>query len=218
MKTKKEISHILSIISGMYPDIRTELDYETSFQFLIAVILSAQTTDKQVNRTTPELFSLVREPGDIWKLPISEIERMVSSVNFYRNKAIFIRDTGEKLVREFESRIPNDLKKLQTLPGVGIKTAKVVLSVLYDAPYVWVDTHVHRVMNRIGVVKTKRPEETDVCIEKKLTYEQKLTAHHPLVLFGRYHCTARKPKCTICPLQEKCDFAQQELISIRKSI
>ena len=114
--------------------------------------------------------------------------------------------------------IPNDLLILQTLPGVGIKTAKVVLAVLYNAPYVGVDTHVHRVMNRIGIVKTKFPEETDKIIEKKLTYEQKLTAHHPLVLFGRYHCIARKPKCESCPVRENCDFGRRGLISKGKSI
>lgn len=210
MKSKSQISEILGEIARMYPDIRTELDYETPFQFLIAVILSAQTTDKQVNKTTPRLFSLVREADDIGKLPLEEVEKMVSSVNFYRNKAKFIRSSGEKLAREFSGIIPNDLKLLQSLPWVGVKTAKVVLSVLYDAPYVWVDTHVHRVMNRIGIVKTKLPEETDQVLEKKLTYEQKLTAHHPLVLFGRYHCTARKPKCDICPIREMCDFGRRK--------
>lgn len=116
MKTKKEISDILHEIARMYPDIRTELDYETSFQFLIAVILSAQTTDKQVNKTTPELFSLVREPEDITKLSPSEVERMVATVNFYKNKAKFIRSSGEKLAREFGGIIPNDLKIIQSLP------------------------------------------------------------------------------------------------------
>lgn len=152
MKTKFQISHILTEIARMYPDIRTELQYETPFQFLIAVILSAQTTDKQVNKTTPPLFALVREPEDMVKLSLREVEKLVSSVNFYRNKAKFISQSGEKLAREFGGIIPNDLKAIQSLPGVGIKTAKVVLAVLYDAPYVGVDTHVHRVMNRIGIV------------------------------------------------------------------
>lgn len=209
MKTKKQISHILSEIARMYPDIRTELDYETPFQFLVAVILSAQTTDKQVNRTTPPLFSRVREAVDMTNLSPEEVERLVASVNYYKNKAKFIRSAGEKLAREFGWIIPNDLKAIQSLPWVGIKTAKVVLAVLYDAPYVGVDTHVHRVMNRIGIVKTKSPEETDKILEKKLTYEQKLVAHHPLVLFGRYHCTARKPKCSICPIQEMCDYGRK---------
>lgn len=218
MKTKKEISHILTEIARMYPDIRTELDYETPFQFLMAVILSAQTTDKQVNKTTPPLFARVREPEDIMKLSLKELESMVSSVNFYKNKAKFIWKSGEKLAHEFQGTIPNDLKKIQSLLWVGIKTAKVVLAVLYDAPYVGVDTHVHRVMNRIGIVKTKTPEETDKILEKKFTHEQKLIIHHPLVLFGRYHCTARKPKCQSCPIREMCDYGQRGLISEGKSI
>lgn len=218
MKTKFQISSILTEIAQMYPDIRTELDYETSFQFLIAVILSAQTTDKQVNKTTPPLFARVREAEDITKLSLEEVERLISTVNFYRNKAKFIWQSGEKLARDFGGIIPNDLQIIQSLPWVGIKTAKVVLAVLYDAPYVWVDTHVHRIMNRIGIVRTKTPEETDKVLEKKLTYEQKLTAHHPLVLFGRYHCMARKPKCESCPIRESCDFGQRGLISERKSV
>lgn len=218
MKTKQQISYILSEIARMYPDIRTELEYETPFQFLIAVILSAQTTDKQVNKTTPLLFERVHEADDMAKLSLEEVEKLVSSVNFYKNKARFIWQSGEKLAREFGGAIPNDLKAIQSLPGVGIKTAKVVLAVLYDAPYVGVDTHVHRVMNRIGIVKTKSPEETDKVLEKKLTYEQKLIIHHPLVLFGRYHCTARKPKCNICPIREMCDFGRRRLISEGKSV
>lgn len=208
MKTKSQISHILTQIARMYPDIRTELHYETPFQFLIAVILSAQTTDKQVNKVTLPLFAHVRNPEDMEKISLEELEKMVFSVNFYRNKAKFIRQSGEKLAREFDGVIPNDLQKIQTLPGVGIKTAKVVLAVLYDAPYVGVDTHVHRVMNRIGIVRTKTPEETDKILEKKFTYEQKMIIHHPLVLFGRYHCTARKPKCESCPIREICDYGR----------
>lgn len=116
MKTKQQISHILQEIARMYPDIRTELRYETPFQFLIAVILSAQTTDRQVNKTTPPLFARVREAEDIMKLSLPELEKMVSSVNFYRNKAKFISQSGEKLVREFGGIIPNDLKSIQSLP------------------------------------------------------------------------------------------------------
>lgn len=218
MKTKPQISHILTEIARMYPDIRTELHYETPFQFLIAVILSAQTTDRQVNKITPAIFVHVREPEDIEKISLEELEKMVSSVNFYRNKAKFIRQSGEKLAQEFDGIIPNDLHKIQTLPGVGIKTAKVVLAVLYDAPYVGVDTHVHRVMNRIGIVRTKTPEETDRILEKKFTYEQKMVIHHPLVLFGRYHCTARNPKCPSCPIREMCDYGRKGLISEGKSV
>jgi endonuclease-3 len=116
MKTKSQISHILSEIARMYPDIRTELDYETPFQLLVAVILSAQTTDKQVNRTTPPLFAQVREASDIANFSLEEVEGLVASVNFYRNKAKFIRASGEMLTREFGGIIPNDLRVMQLLP------------------------------------------------------------------------------------------------------
>lgn len=116
MKTKKQISTILARIAEEFPDIRTELAYETPFQFLIAVILSAQTTDKQVNRITPPLFARVREPQDVIGIPLSEIERLVSSVNFFRNKARFIKESGELIAREHGGIIPNDLHVLQTLP------------------------------------------------------------------------------------------------------
>lgn len=116
MKTKKQISTILSRIAEEFPDIRTELRYETSFQFLIAVILSAQTTDRQVNRITPPLFVRVREPRDVIDIPLAEIERAVSSVNFFRNKARFIKESGEIIAREYAGVIPNDLQILQTLP------------------------------------------------------------------------------------------------------
>jgi len=150
-KTKVQVAQILESIrfSVADPDLKTELAYETPFQLMIAVILSAQTTDKQVNRITPALFSRVREPKDVIELPLSEMENFVKNVNFFRNKAKYIKQSGEMLARDFSGNIPDTLESLQRLPGIGIKTAKVILSVLYDAPYVAVDTHVHRISNRI---------------------------------------------------------------------
>lgn len=127
-------------------------------------------------------------------------------VNFFRNKSRFIKETGTILALKYSGVIPNDLALLQTFPGIGIKTAKVVLSVLYDMPYVGVDTHIHRVMNRIGIAETQSPAETDKVIEEKFSEKQKKILHHPFVLFGRYHCTARAPKCESCPLQKKCVY------------
>lgn len=187
-----------------------ELDYETPFQLLIAVILSAQTTDKQVNRITPPLFRLVKEPKDLLALDMDQALEFLKYINYFRNKTKFIYGCAQKLVDEFEQVIPNDLTVLMTFPGVGVKTAKVVLSVLYDAPYVGVDTHIHRVCNRIGLVRTKTPEETDKAIVRRLTLEQRVGMHHPFVLFGRYHCTARSPKCDTCKLQNLCNFYQEK--------
>ncbi len=135
MKTS-ELDRLLSVIAREYPDIRTELDYETPFQFLVAVMLSAQTTDKQVNKVTPPYFALVRSPEDALRVTPEETERLLSGVNYFKTKAKHVRMTADMLVRDFGSEIPRTLQDIQTLPGVGIKTAKVVLSVLYDLPYV----------------------------------------------------------------------------------
>jgi endonuclease-3 len=129
---------------------------------------------------------------------------LLRSLNYYRVKTRHIFETAEKLVSEYHGVIPHTLKDLLTLPGVGIKTAKVILSHLYDAPHIGVDTHIHRVMNRMGIVKTKTPEETDKKIEKLLTDTQKRTMHHAIVLFGRYVCTARKCRCSETSLKKWC--------------
>lgn len=176
----------------------------------MAVILSAQTTDKQVNRITPPLFREIREPSDVLSIDLERIEGQVKFVNFYRNKSRFIKETGTILANEYGGILPNDLKLIQTFPGIGIKTAKVVLSVLYDMPYVGVDTHIHRVMNRLGIVTTKTPEETDKEIDRLFSLEEKKYMHHPLVLFGRYRCIARKPKCQDCKLQSICRYYKRE--------
>ena len=184
----------------------SELEFGTPFQFLVAVMLSAQTTDKQVNRVTPEYFSSVKTPEDALEFSEARTEKLLSGVNYYKTKARHVREAAEVLVSEFGSEIPKDLAAIQRLPGVGIKTAKVVLSVLYGLPYVGVDTHVHRVLNRIGVVRTKTPEKTDERVEKLFTVEEKTGSHHPLVLFGRYRCTAKNPRCADCPVRRECRY------------
>ena len=129
---------------------------------------------------------------------------MLRSLNYYRVKTRHIFETAEKLVREYHGKIPTTMVAIRTLPGVGIKTAKVVLSHLYDMPLIGVDTHIHRVMNRMGIVKTKTPEETDKKLDKLLTDDQKRMMHHAIVLFGRYICTARKCKCQETSLKKWC--------------
>lgn len=203
---KKEWWTILNPIIQEYGGKKIELNYDTSFQLLCAVILSAQTTDKQVNRITPPFFARVRESIDVVDISIEEIEEHLKYVNFFRNKSRFIKETGTILATQYGGVLPNDLKLIQTFPGIGVKTAKVVLSVLYDMPYVWVDTHIHRVMNRLGVVDTKTPEQTDKKLDEIFDTETKRIIHHPIVLFGRYHCIARKPKCSTCPIADNCRY------------
>ena len=206
---KKNWWGILEPIVAEYGGKKIELDYETPFQLLCAVILSAQTTDKQVNRITPPFFRLVREASDVIDISLEDIEEYLKYVNFFRNKSRFIKQTGTILAREYEWKIPNDLKLIQTFPGIGVKTAKVVLAVLYDMPYVGVDTHIHRVMNRLGVVDTQTPEQTDRALDLVFDIPTKRVIHHPLVLFGRYHCIARRPKCETCKLQKECKYYQK---------
>ena len=206
---KKDWWGILEPIVAEYGGNKIELDYETPFQLLCAVILSAQTTDKQVNRITPPFFRIVRQASDVIDILLEDIEEHLRYVNFFRNKSRFIKETGTILAREYDGILPNDLKLIQTFPGIGIKTAKVVLAVLYDMPYVGVDTHIHRVMNRLGAVETKTPEQTDRELDRLFDIETKRIIHHPLVLFGRYHCIARKPKCDTCKLQKDCKFYKE---------
>lgn len=177
----------------------------------MAVILSAQTTDKQVNKITPPFFSKIQEAKDTLSMTQEEIQEYIKYVNFFRNKSKFIKETGKILAEKYDGIIPNNLELIQTFPGIGIKTAKVVLSVLYNMPYVGVDTHIHRVMNRIGIVETKSPEQTDKEIDNLFSIKEKQKIHHPFILFGRYECTARSPKCESCALQKKCAFFHAHL-------
>ena len=162
-----------------------------------------------MNRITPPFFQIVKESKDVINISLENIEEHLRYVNFFRNKSRFIKETGTIIAREYDGIIPNDLKLIQTFPGIGIKTAKVVLAVLYDMPYVAVDTHIHRVMNRLGVVDTNTPEQTDRELDRLFDIETKRIIHHPLVLFGRYHCIARKPKCDTCKLQKDCKYYKE---------
>jgi endonuclease-3 len=187
---------------------KIELDYSTPFQLLCAVILSAQTTDKQVNKVTPPFFEKIQEAQDIVNMSLEEIEWYLKYVNFFRNKSRYIKETGTILANKYGWLIPNDIDLIQTFPGVWVKTAKVVLSVLYDMPYVGVDTHIHRVLNRIWIVSTNSPIQTDKEIERILDTETQRKIHHPVVLFGRYRCIARKPKCHECHIAKYCDYSK----------
>ncbi len=216
LKNSQENSQIISVVTELYGWKKIELDYDTPFQLLCAVILSAQATDVWVNRATPKLFAKVKVPSDMKHISLEEVTDSIRSINYFRSKAKYIWNAGRILADMFDGEIPNDLRAIQTLPGVGIKTAKVVLSVLYDQPYVGVDTHIHRVSNRIWIVRTTSPKGTDEAIERRLTLDQRKSMHHPFVLFGRYHCLARNPKCSTCRLQELCNFYQKKLIASSK--
>lgn len=196
----------------MYPWAVTELQYETEFQLLVAIIMSAQTTDKQVNKVNTLFFKQLKTPEDAINLWEEKIKSYIKSVSFFNNKAKNIYASAKLLSENYGSHIPNTLEELVKLPWVGIKTAKVFLSIVYDASYLAVDTHVHRVLNRLWFVKTKTPLETNREAEKVFTEDDNAFLHHTLILFWRYHCTARKPKCEICKLQGVCHYYKKNIL------
>ena len=182
----------------------TELHYDSPFHLLIAVILSAQCTDKRVNMHTPQIFTRFPEPEDLASASFEEVYELIKSISFPNNKAKHLIGMASKLVSDFGSSVPSEPSQLETLPGVGRKTANVIASVIYDKPVIAVDTHVFRVSRRIGLSDGSTVE----AVEKDLTegFEPSLRpkAHHWLILHGRYTCTARKPKCDICGLKDLC--------------
>jgi endonuclease-3 len=157
-------------------------------------------------------FEIVQKPEDAVKLWIDNIKSYINSISFFNNKAKNIYLTSNILLEKYNKKIPDSLEELVKLPGVWIKTAKVVLSILYDAPYLGVDTHVHRVLNRLWVVNTKTPLQTDKEVEEKLSKHTTAKLHHSLIFFWRYHCKAQKPKCKDCPLQNICPYYKKNKI------
>jgi len=202
---KKNIDFIFQTLDKLYPNADTELKYQNGFQLLLAVIMSAQATDKQVNKVTDKLFKTVFEPRDVLEMGLDKFTKAISSINYYKTKAKNIYATCEILDKNPEI-LSSDLKSLTTLPWVGIKTAKVVSHVLFWTKVIAVDTHVHRVSNRLWLVNTKVPEKTSESLEKIVPDKYKSIAHHGLILFWRYHCTARNPKCQNCPFKDFCKF------------
>jgi len=206
MKKTEKIEIIKEKLFEMFPENKTELNYENPYQLLIAVLMSAQTTDKQVNKANKKFFQVVKKPEDAINLWVDKIKNYIKTIWFYNNKAENIYKTSKILLEKYNWEIPTTLEELVKLPWVGIKTAKVVSAILYDAPYLPVDTHVHRVLNRLGIVKTKTPLETDKEAAKVLDKDATIKLHHSLIFFWRYHCTARNPKCNNCPFTDFCNY------------
>lgn len=184
---------------------RSELDYDSPFHLLIAVILSAQCTDKRVNIYTPVIFKRFPKPEDLAAATFEEVYDLIRSISFPNNKARHLIGMAKKLVEDFNSEVPDDPQLLETLPGVGRKTANVIASVIYDKPVIAVDTHVFRVSRRIGLSEGKTVEAVERDLTEGFPPELRPDAHHWLILHGRYVCTARKPKCHECGLQNICN-------------
>lgn len=182
----------------------TELHYDTPFHLLIAVILSAQCTDKRVNMHTPVIFERFPEPSDLAAASFEEVYELIKSISFPNNKAKHLIGMATKLVSDFDSVVPSEPDLLETLPGVGRKTANVIVSVIYDKPVIAVDTHVFRVSRRIGLSDGTTVEAVEKDLTAGFAPELRPKAHHWLILHGRYVCTARKPKCSECGITEWC--------------
>lgn len=198
-------SIIFTYLQELFPVAKTELNYTTDFQLLVAVMLSAQTTDKQVNKTTAKLFQIVKKPKDLVDLWLEQFTETIRSVNLYKTKGRHIFATAQMLVKQ-KNKIPETMPELMIFPGVWEKTAKVVLHILYNQWVIAVDTHVHRVANRLWIVKTNSPLQTSKLLEKSIPKQYKDIAHDTIVLFWRYHCTARNPHCWTCKLQNICPW------------
>lgn len=207
----QQAEQIFAILSKINPEPRTELVYKTPFTLLAAVLLSAQATDKQVNIATKELFEIADTPDKMIKLGLEGIEQHIKTIGLYKNKAKNLLATSYKLRDEFNSEIPKDRDLLETLPGVGRKTANVVLNELYDMPTMAVDTHIFRVANRTGMAIGKTPLAVENKLLEVIPEQYMLYAHHHLILHGRYVCKARKPECQKCVISAFCDYSDKEL-------
>lgn len=193
MLSKKKTVQIIEAMGEIFPEAECELIHQNAFELLIAVMLSAQTTDVSVNRITPQLFAAFPTPEAFEHATVEEIQEHIKSIGLYRNKAKYIKGCCHKLVTEFNGQVPETLEELQSLPGVGRKSANVVLSVAFGVPAIAVDTHVERVTKRLGIVPQKaNVREVEEVLMKKLPPELWGKAHHLLIFFGRYQCSARK--------------------------
>ena len=211
MKIQDRYNNIIDWFKTNMPIAETELDYETPFQLLIAVILSAQCTDKRVNMITPALFEAYPSPEVLAAATPDAVFELISSVSYPNNKAKHLVGMAKKLLSDFNGVVPSDIDQLQTLPGVGRKTANVIAAVVFNKEAMPVDTHVFRVSNRIGLTNnSKTPLQTEKTLVKYIPGELLPIAHHWLILHGRYVCKARKPDCLNCGISVWCKSFNKE--------
>ena len=209
MKRTELFHKVTAWFSANMETAETELHYDTPFHLLIAVILSAQCTDKRVNMHTPLIFKRFPSPIDLASASFEEVYELIKSISFPNNKARHLIGMAQKLVSDFNSEVPSETDQLETLPGVGRKTANVIASVIYDKPVIAVDTHVFRVSRRIGLSEGTTVESVEKDLTAGFAPQLRGKAHHWLILHGRYVCTARKPKCHECGL---CDLCQEYIL------
>ncbi|HEX8517844.1 MAG TPA: endonuclease III [Bacteroidia bacterium] len=212
MTKKERFEKIIDYFSTHQPVAETELQYSNPYELLVAVILSAQCTDKRVNMVTPALFKAFPVAEVLAEASVEEVFQYIRSISYPNNKAKHLVGMAKMLISDFKGVVPSDVDELQKLPGVGRKTANVIASVVYEKPAMAVDTHVFRVSARLGLtINSKTPLDTEKQLMKYLPTDKVAIAHHWLILHGRYVCIARKPKCEICPLTQWCKYFQELL-------
>ena len=203
--TKKEYLEVSNYIDSLFPDAKCELFYSTDYELVIAVMLSAQTTDKAVNNVTKSLFKDYPTLEDLDNASIEDIENHIKSLGLYKNKAANIKGIAHVLLTDFNGVVPSDKKLLQTLPGIGNKSAGVIRCEVFKIPDLPVDTHIIRITNRLGIANKKdEPIDIERKLKKIIPEESWIKSHHQLIHFGRYFCTARSPKCKECKLKDIC--------------
>lgn len=210
MRTADRYSAIFSYFRDNVPVADSELHFNSDYELLVAVILSAQCTDRRVNQVTPALFAAYPDVKALSEASPEEVYGYIKSVSYPNNKAKNLVGMARKVISDFDGRIPSDVDSLMSLPGAGRKTANVVASILYSEPVIAVDTHVFRVSRRLGLSRGTTPRAVELDLEKHIPEDLRPIAHHWLLLHGRYICTSQKPKCSTCPLTEWCrDFSSR---------
>ena len=202
---KNKVIEMIKILKKAYPDAKCSLDFSSTFELLIAVMLSAQCTDERVNKTTPSIFCKYNKPIDFANIEITELEKLIHPCGFYKNKAKNIKLCAKQVLENFDGIVPNNMKDLMSLAGVGRKSANVVmLEVFNDAQGIAVDTHAKRISNLIGFSSEKEPEKIEQDLIRLIPKEYWNDVNHLLIWHGRNICVARNPKCDICPVREYC--------------
>lgn len=212
MLAEDKIKHIYPILSKMFPNARCELNYNNLYELVVAVMLSAQTTDKAVNLVTPNLFKRYPDLESLSNASIDEVRYYIKSIGLYHNKSVNIINMAKQVINKYNGVIPNNLDELKSLPGIGQKTANVVLVEWFKIPRIPVDTHVDRVSKRLGLANN---DDTVIQVENKLMAlldpKDYHMGHHLLLFLGRYHCLSRNPKCDNCPLYKYCVYDKKPL-------
>lgn len=202
---------IFTLLKKNTPNPTTELIYHSSFELLISVILSAQTTDIAVNKVTKKLFNIANTPLLLSNLKVDKIEKLINAIGLYKNKAKNIKATSSILLEKFNGEVPSTREELESLPGVGRKTANVILNTLFKKPVIAVDTHIFRLANRINIAPAKTPLTVEKRLTKLIPNEFLNDAHHLLILHGRYVCKAIKPQCSECVINNLCEYKKKLL-------